>query len=94
MQGMTAYNDYVWFLPAWFTQQWWDTDRYNNGQYTSEVVPCTSAEMLRAVQSHFFLNTAFLGPEESHIVGNRTVRSWFTAYLERMNDLVSGLVVR
>ena len=90
MQGMTGAEGYVWFLPYWFTQQWWDTDRHNEGQQDAERVSCTSLEMLSAVQSHFYLNTAFLGPENSYIVGNTTVGGWFTSYLERMEELVSA----
>lgn len=87
---MTAYNGYVWFLPAWFTLDWWLTDR--NKQYYVETIPCTSAEMERAVDGHFLFNTAFLGPEESVIVGNLTVKDWAGMFLSRLEALVSTLI--
>jgi len=84
---MTAEYGYVWFLPAWFTEQWWDTDKHN-AAFPNEKVPCTSSEMLLAVQGHFILTTAFLGEENSQIVGNCTVRNWLEAYLEHVQALV------
>ena len=85
---MTAAEGYVWFLPAWFTHQWWQTDKLYSHKNFNENVPCTSAEMLEAVQAHFFFNTAFLGQSDSAIVGNCTVRHWYETYLSRMEELV------
>ena len=85
---MTAEYGYVWFLPAWFTERWWDTDKHNTA-FPTEKVPCTSMEMLSAIQGHFILTTAFLGEENSQIVGNCTVRNWLEAYLEHLQALVS-----
>jgi len=84
---MTAEYGYVWFLPAWFTERWWDTDKHN-AAFPTEKVPCTSMEMLSAIQGHFILTTAFLGEENSQIVGNCTVRNWLEAYLEHLQALV------
>ena len=54
---MTAYEGYVWFMPAWFTEQWWDTDSFNsnskNSGYRPENVPCSTSQMLRAIQGSF-----------------------------------------
>lgn len=91
LQDMTAYNGYAWFLPAWFTHEWWLIDG-NKRQFYGETIPCTSAEMERAVAGHFFFNTAFLGPEESVIVGNLTVKDWAGMYLSRLDALVSILI--
>ena len=77
----------MWFLPALFTEQWWDTDKHN-AAVPKQKVPCTSAEMLSAVQGHFILKTAFVGEENSQIVGNCTVRNWWEAYLEHLQALV------
>jgi len=85
---MTAEYGYVWFLPAWFTERWWDTDKHN-AAFPTEKVLCTSTEMLSAIQGHFILTTAFLGEENSPIVGNCTVRNWLDAYLEHLQALVS-----
>ena len=87
---MTASEGYVWFLPAWFTQNWWLTERYN--EFFSEGVPCTSAEMERAVQGHFFLNTAFLGHEDAVIVGDMTVREWANIYFDKIEEMVNWSV--
>ena len=84
---MTAWQGYVWFLPTWFTHQWWHTDRYN-AQF-GERVPCTTAQMMHAMQGYFSLNTAYLGPGESRIVGNRTVNQWLHAYQQRLERRVS-----
>jgi len=89
---MTADHGYVWFLPAWFTEQWWDTDKHN-AAFPNEKVPCSTAQMLSAVQGHFVLTTAFLGEENSHIVGNCTVRYWLEAYLEHLQALVSNVTL-
>jgi len=89
LQRMTAEYGYVWFLPPWFTERWWNTDKHN-AAFASQKVPCTSAEMLSAVQGHFILATAYLGEENSQIVGNCTVRNWVEAYEEHIQALVSS----
>ena len=54
VQKMTAYEGYVWFMPAWFTERWWDTDSFNsqknNSGILNENVPCSTEEMLKAIQ--------------------------------------------
>lgn len=51
---MTAHDGYVWFMPAWFTDRWYDTDSFNsnsfNTGYRPENVPCTTEQMLTAIQ--------------------------------------------
>jgi len=84
-QGMTAENGYIWFLPAWFTKQWYQTDIFNS--LMAEHIPCTSADMNKAVQGHFLLNTAFLGHGDSQIVGNVTVHQWEQMYTTRIKEL-------
>ena len=87
LQRMTPEYGYVWFLPPWFTKRWWNTDI---PAFPTEEVPCTSAEMLLAVQGHFILSTAYLGDESSQIVGNCTVANWVEAYEEHVQALVSS----
>jgi hypothetical protein len=43
---MTAKEGYVWFLPLWFIDDWYDTDNYNlvSGK---EPVPCNTSEMIQ-----------------------------------------------
>jgi len=86
---MTSEYGYVWFLPPWFTERWWNTDRLNAAEWATEKVPCTSAQMLSAVQGHFILTPAYLGEKNSQIVGNCTVHDWMEAYLEHIQALVS-----
>jgi len=90
LQQMTAAYGYVWFLPAFFTDRWWDTDRHRATSSTQNV-PCTSAEMLSAIEGHFILTPGFLGEKNSQIVGNCTVENWVKAYVERLTPLVSDI---
>lgn len=77
---MTARNGYVWLLPAWFTKLWWEKNEAEN-------VPCSVEEMQAVLKSHLIFVVSFLGPMESEIVGNMTVREWFDAYNEMMYKL-------
>ncbi len=56
---MTAYDGYQWFMPAWFTVRWWDTEYFNKmsqkyGYMAQESVPCTTSQMQKAVQGNDF----------------------------------------
>merc|ERR1719394_1740888 len=54
-QGMTQRQGYVWFLPAWFQHDWYDTDalREERGPDKKSFLPnCTTAEMMEALQGH------------------------------------------
>lgn len=86
IQGLTAHGGYVWFLPPWFPDQWWLTEYFN--EHRGERIPCTNEQMKSAIDGHFFLNTASLGPSESHIVGNLTVKEWVKQYRDRLNMTV------
>lgn len=43
--SMTANDSYVWFLPAWLSLDWYDTDKYN--KKNNESVECTTEEMIK-----------------------------------------------
>ena len=91
---MTARDGYHWFLPGWHTLYWWDTDHFNkvtqNPGYTmKENIPCTTAQMDIAIEGHMTLRNAFFGPENSHIVGNMTVKEWNRTYTALVRKLVS-----
>ena len=48
-QGMTQRQGYVWFLPAWYQHDWYDTDalREERGPDKKAFLPnCTTAEMM------------------------------------------------
>lgn len=76
----------MWFLPPWFPDQWWLTD--DTKKQAGEKIPCTNEQMKIAIDGHFFLNTASLGPSDSQIVGNLTVKEWVKQYYERLNTAV------
>ena len=94
---MTALDGYQWFLPVWFTKRWWDTDYFNdevNSLYSGfmvENVPCTTAQMARAIQGHIFLQSAYFGPDDLLIAGNITVQRWKEVYTERLKRLAAKL---
>lgn len=91
MQGMIPENGYVWFLPAWFTRTWYNQTNDAVKRPWIQPHPCSLAEMLSAVQGHFFLNSAFLGPVDSRIAGgNVTVLQWERIYAERVKRLVGA----
>uniref|UniRef100_A0A1B6MU76 receptor protein-tyrosine kinase n=1 Tax=Graphocephala atropunctata TaxID=36148 RepID=A0A1B6MU76_9HEMI len=73
---MTAYQSYVWFLPAWLAPDWYDTDRYNKGADSSEVVPCSTAEMLEAINGHLSLTHAAWAHDNAIMQTNETVGEW------------------
>lgn len=44
---MTAHDGYVWFLPSWYAQEWWNVDFLNGPPSPSdprpqEAVPCST----------------------------------------------------
>lgn len=48
--------------------------------------------MEAVIQSHFLFETPSLGPEDSEIVGNKTVKEWYEDYQEIVNSLVVSTV--
>uniref|UniRef100_A0A1B6EJJ0 Gamma-aminobutyric acid type B receptor subunit 2 n=1 Tax=Cuerna arida TaxID=1464854 RepID=A0A1B6EJJ0_9HEMI len=73
---MTAYQSYVWFLPAWLAPDWYDTDLYNKKAASSEVVPCSTAEMLEAINGHLSLSHAAWAPDNAIMQTKQTVGEW------------------
>ncbi|XP_046552230.1 guanylate cyclase D-like [Haliotis rubra] len=92
-QKMTAYEGYVWFLPAWYPALWWDVDYYNgepnhNEPDLQENVPCNRKQMETAIEGHFILSKAY--PEsddmkESKVAGGITVRQYQEMYQNRVD---------
>ncbi|CAL7950409.1 unnamed protein product [Xylocopa violacea] len=74
---MTAVQGYVWFLPLWLRPEWYDTDRYNQ---EGEQVPCTTAEMSKAINGHFGLSHAYFAPDDAIMQEGITVREWRDRY--------------
>ncbi|KOC65570.1 Insulin-like peptide receptor [Habropoda laboriosa] len=74
---MTAVQGYVWFLPLWLRPEWYDTDRYNK---KGEQVPCTTAEMSKAVNGYLGLSHAYFAPDDDMMQEGITVRQWRDRY--------------
>ncbi|CAK9812828.1 Insulin-like peptide receptor [Anthophora plagiata] len=74
---MTAVQGYVWFLPLWLRPEWYDTDRYNK---MGEQVPCTTAEMSKAINGYLGLSHAYFAPDDDIMQEGITVRQWRDRY--------------
>jgi len=68
---------YVWFLPLWLRQQWYDTDYYNQ---KGEKVPCTTNEMMKAINGHLGLSHAYFARDDDMMQEGITVREWRERY--------------
>nr|XP_023022017.1 receptor-type guanylate cyclase gcy-18-like [Leptinotarsa decemlineata] len=79
-QEMTAKEGYVWFLPIWLDPNWYDTDAHNNN--SSEVVNCTTKEMIEAIAGYFSMTHAYFAKDDSIMQENITVGEW-----RKKNDL-------
>ncbi|EZA52311.1 Insulin receptor [Ooceraea biroi] len=74
---MTAVQGYVWFLPLWLRQQWYNTDYYNQ---LGEMVPCTTSEMMKAINGHLGLSHAYFARDDDMMQEGITVRKWRERY--------------
>ena len=54
-QGMTQRQGYVWFLPAWYQHDWYDTDalREERPDQRAQLPNCTTAEMMEVLWQGF-----------------------------------------
>nr|DAA64519.1 TPA_inf: venus kinase receptor [Apis florea] len=83
---MTAVQGYVWFLPLWLRPEWYDTDRYNQ---KGEQVPCTTAEMSKAINGYLGLSHAYFAPDNDIMQEGITVRQWrdrYELYCQKKNQ--------
>ena len=85
---MAPSDGYVWFLPHWFTESWWNVEYFNEHNMET-VTTCSSKQMLRAIRGHFIMSNAVFGDPEMQIVENMTVNEWQEAYLQSLSNLVS-----
>ncbi|XP_057666874.1 uncharacterized protein LOC130900347 [Diorhabda carinulata] len=69
---MTAKEGYVWFLPVWLNNVWYDTDINNN----TEKINCSTAEMIEAANGYFSLAHAYYGPDDAVMQENITIGEW------------------
>lgn len=94
-QGMTSHQGYTWFLPRWFSPDWYDTDFYNNRKdIDHHTVPCTTREMLRAIDGYMSLGYAFFNDDDEVTMEGFTVGEWKRRYRERLQaEKKEGYVV-
>ncbi|XP_032231213.2 receptor-type guanylate cyclase gcy-2-like [Nematostella vectensis] len=85
-QGMTPQNGYVWFLPFWLTDDWWNNKisfNKSSRNFASQkvAVPCTVTEMKEFIEGGYFtMSNAFFASANSHVVGGFTVDQWRREY--------------
>lgn len=77
---MTATDGYVWFLPSWFPENWFDTDNLNKEKNATEKVPCTTEEMIRAINGHMSLAYKYYGDDNSIMQENISIKEWREKY--------------
>lgn len=76
---MTARQGYVWFLPKWYSRNWYESIL----ESTEEFEGCTVEQMRDALEGHMSLSYQYFG-EDNQITPNSTsVAQWNEAY-ERM----------
>lgn len=90
-QRMTSREGYVWFLPSWYPNDWWDVDFYNSSpnpteSRTQENVPCSSDMMKYATDGYFVLSKTFSDSDNTLIVGNITVGQYKQMYAKRVGE--------
>lgn len=91
---MTSYQGYVWFLPSWYPNDWWDVDFYNSSpdaqeSRTQEYVPCSTDMMKYATDGYFVLSKTFADSDNTLIVGNISVGQYKKMYAKRVGEAVS-----
>lgn len=87
-QGMTSYQGYVWFLPRWLAKNWFDVEFHNTLEANlSDRVPCSTAEMIRAVNGYMSLAYSYFNEDDVIMQENITVGEWRKKYTERMKTV-------
>lgn len=86
---MTAYHSYVWFLPAWLSPDWYDTNFYNEKR--NESVPCTTAEMIKAINGYFSLTHAAYASPDNIMQENKTVSQWKEEFARQCRNRTNKL---
>ena len=89
--SMTQAEGYVWFLPGWYKEGWYDLDNLKGKQNLNEdntsdeevgltalkyPPDCTTSEMLQALDGALSLVHNNYAPDESLTVGNISVGEW------------------
>ncbi|EEB11146.1 tyrosine protein kinase, putative [Pediculus humanus corporis] len=77
---MTAVEGYVWFLPQWLNQNWYNTDEINPTLNVNERVECSTAQMIEAINGYFSLAHSYYAPDDAIMQENITVGEWREKY--------------
>ncbi|WAR11683.1 IGF1R-like protein, partial [Mya arenaria] len=98
-QRMTAHEGYVWFLPAWYAEDWWDVDYYNSrpnpgDPRPQEHIPCTTNNMEYAIDGHFVLQKTFTNPDNTPVVGGIDIGQYKMFYAKRVGKAALDRVLR
>ncbi|KAK7078148.1 hypothetical protein SK128_007038 [Halocaridina rubra] len=73
--NMTAKYNYVWFLPRWFDENWYEIQPNDN-------LPCNNSMMLEAIDRHMSLGYAYYAPLDSYFHEGITVQEWQEEYID------------
>ncbi|KAG0710468.1 Insulin-like peptide receptor [Chionoecetes opilio] len=82
--NMTARHGYVWFLPRWFNTNWYNTSIFIGKD--RKKIPCTTAQMLEAIDRHMSLGFAYYAPDDVINYENMTVSQWRQEYKRNNMD--------
>lgn len=77
-QNMTAKYNYVWFLPRWFANNWYNIEYY--AEKDKKKIPCNTSMMLEAVDRHMSLGYAYYAPDDVVYHEGKTVKQWRDEY--------------
>ncbi|XP_035214785.1 insulin receptor-like [Stegodyphus dumicola] len=84
---MTAVNGYVWFLPLWFTSNWYDTDGLNNPENDDlGKVTCSTEQMVEAINGHMSLAYKYYADDDDVMQEGKTVREWLDRYKKMVDE--------
>nr|XP_042909123.1 gamma-aminobutyric acid type B receptor subunit 1 isoform X2 [Parasteatoda tepidariorum] len=88
--GMTAAKGYVWFLPLWFSTNWFDTSKDSNQNSSSSSglgqVDCTTREMWDAINGHLSLAYKFYADDHEIMQEKITVSAWLNNYVNESKE--------
>ncbi|XP_054721355.1 atrial natriuretic peptide receptor 2-like [Uloborus diversus] len=80
-QGMTAENGFVWFLPPWFSEDWFKKGTLNSEPFEErETVNCTTEQMIEAINGHLSLSYKFYADNDTVMQEGKTVGEWLNQY--------------
>ncbi|XP_071549817.1 uncharacterized protein [Panulirus ornatus] len=82
---MTGHQNFLWFLPHWYSKNWYDTDSLPS--YSK----CSTAVMHEALQGHMSLSYKYFAEDSDIMQEGITVQEWRKKYSERVQtSLING----